>query len=230
MASTDAERHSPDERSPLLPPHSPSAPARPRWSPATISYLFLLIIIAGVAADGISAPALTRIYEAIYCRQYFAEHDPSLIGRDNVPEKFCKIPAVQGKVAMLKAWQTFFDAIGSLSLAIPWGWYADSRGRKPVILLTTWSLFARAVWIQIVCFCWKALPLKLVWLSAIHSISGGAPVFSAIAYVIVADVTPQQERQVILGYRLSVELTGAERPSSSDLALRSFSQPSFRRQ
>lgn len=113
MASTNAERHSPDERSPLLPPHSPSAPARTRWSPATISYLFLLIIIAGVAADGISAPALTRIYETIYCRQYFAEHDPSLIGRDNVPEKFCKIPAVQGKVAMLKAWQTFFDAIGS---------------------------------------------------------------------------------------------------------------------
>ena len=27
--------------------------------------------------------------------------------------EFCKIPAVQGKVAMLKAWQTFFDAIGS---------------------------------------------------------------------------------------------------------------------
>ncbi|KAL1647328.1 hypothetical protein SLS58_002656 [Diplodia intermedia] len=110
-----------NEQSPLLPQHpapsaSKAAQGRSKWSPAAISYLFLLVIIAGVAGDAVSTPALTRIYESIYCRQYFAEHDPSLIGRDggdNVPEKLCKIAEVQGQVAMLKAWQTFFDAIGS---------------------------------------------------------------------------------------------------------------------
>ncbi|OJD35970.1 mfs transporter [Diplodia corticola] len=189
--------HGLDEQSPLLPRHPAPSTPKAKWSPAAISYLFLLVIVVGVAADAVSTPALTRIYESIYCRRYFAEHDPSLIGRDgrdSVPEELCKVPKVQGEVAMLKAWQTFFDAVGGISFAIPWGWYADSRGRKPVLLLTTYSLLARAIWIQIVCLCWKTLSLRLVWLSAIHSVSGGAPVFSALAYVVIADVTPQQER------------------------------------
>lgn len=108
-----------DERSPLLPATAPSPSLeqhRRKWSPAAISYLFLLVIIAGVTADNVSLPAFTRIYESIYCRQYYAEHDPSLIGRDGgdgVPEEFCKISQVQGEVAMLRAWQTFFDSVGS---------------------------------------------------------------------------------------------------------------------
>ncbi|KAL1617925.1 hypothetical protein SLS56_010765 [Neofusicoccum ribis] len=126
---------------------------RRKWSPAAISYLFLLVIIAGVTAENVSLPAFTRIYESIYCRQYYAEHDPSLIGRDGgdgVPEEFCKISQVQGEVAMLRAWQTFFDSVGTISLAVPWGYYADVRGRKPVLVMVTASLLARAVWMQVV--------------------------------------------------------------------------------
>lgn len=165
-----------NEHSPLLapPPSSCNSAAstteqrRNKWSPKAISYLFLMVIVAVVTAESISLPALTRIYESIYCRQYYAKHDPSLIGRDGVPEKYCKVSRVQGDVAMLKAWQTFFDATGSssstsmcslqhadslagLSLAVPWGYYADTRGRKPILLLVSISLLARSIWIQVVC-------------------------------------------------------------------------------
>lgn len=176
---------------------SASERTRRRWSPAAISYLFLLVIIAGTTADGISSPALTRIYESIYCRQYYADNDPSMIGRDGddgVPEEFCKIGHVQGEVAMLKAWQTFFEAIGSILLAIPWGYFADVYGRKPVLMSVTYALLARAIWIQVVCYFWKTLPIKLVWLTGLYSITGGASVFSALAFTIVADVMPQEKR------------------------------------
>ncbi|EKG21779.1 Major facilitator superfamily domain general substrate transporter [Macrophomina phaseolina MS6] len=175
--SNGAASRRPDELSPLLPqPSISTSPvraevgrARRRWSPAAISYLFLILIVAGNTADGISSPALTRIYESIYCRQYYEQHDQSMIGRDggdDVPEELCKIRKVQGEVAMLKAWQTFFEAIGSILLAIPWGYFADV-----------------SLWIQVV-----------FWLSGLYSITGGAPVFAAMAYTVLADVIPQEER------------------------------------
>ncbi|GME49366.1 Major facilitator superfamily domain general substrate transporter [Neofusicoccum parvum] len=203
-----------DERSPLLPATAPSPSLeqhRRKWSPAAISYLFLLVIIAGVTADNVSLPAFTRIYESIYCRQYYAEHDPSLIGRDGgdgVPEEFCKISQVQGEVAMLRAWQTFFDSVGTISLAVPWGYYADVRGRKPVLVMVTASLLARAVWMQVVCYFWRVFPIRTIWLAGLHSITGGSPMFAALAFVVVADVMPQEERHVALTWPVTNAAVG----------------------
>lgn len=65
------------------------------------------------------APALTRVFESIYCRQYYETHDPSKIGGDGrggVEEGLCKNSTVQGQVAMLKGWQRTLDAVGSESI------------------------------------------------------------------------------------------------------------------
>lgn len=64
-------------------------------------------------------PAQTRVFETIYCKQYYEKHNTSLIGSDGadgVDEKWCKVSAVQGKVSMLKGWQLTFDSIGSKSI------------------------------------------------------------------------------------------------------------------
>ncbi len=61
-------------------------------------------------------PAQTRVFETIYCKQYYEKHNTSSIdsdGANGIDEKWCKNSAVQGKVSMLKGWQLTFDSIGS---------------------------------------------------------------------------------------------------------------------
>ncbi|KAK8165607.1 major facilitator superfamily domain-containing protein [Phyllosticta citrichinensis] len=206
-----------DEVSPLLSRSaSPSSTAssssatrqgrrRRRWSGAAVCHLLVLVVVCLEFADVVASPALTRIYEAVYCRQYYAGrggnvgdvdgqggHDFGAVG--GIPEEYCKVPQVQGEVALLKAWQVFFDAAGSLPFAIPWGYFADSYGRKPMLLILVTTFFAKSVWIQIVCYCWRTLPIRLVWLGGIHSVFGGGAVAGAVLYTSVADVTDQDER------------------------------------
>lgn len=114
--------HVPDEATPLL--RSPTELEQPdritprpkKASPlfiATIAILWVLIIEFG---DELISPAQTRVFESIYCQLYYRDHDPSLIGSDGhggVAEKWCKIPVVQGQVAMLKGWQNTLNGIGS---------------------------------------------------------------------------------------------------------------------
>jgi hypothetical protein len=76
----------------------------------------LLYIITLTGGDELIQPAQTRVFESIYCRAYYAEHDPSLIGTDGgdgVAEKYCKGAVVQGEVAMLKGWAVALDGVGS---------------------------------------------------------------------------------------------------------------------
>jgi hypothetical protein len=53
---------------------------------------------------------MTRIMEAITCRQYFLVADPTKIGADGqVPEAMCKIGEVQAELAAVKGYHMFFD-------------------------------------------------------------------------------------------------------------------------
>lgn len=164
------------ETSPLLSPsaapvHSETqssqfTPKKP--SRARIIILLLLYLVFLDLGYELIVPAQTRVFEQVYCRLYYEEHDPSLIGsdgKDGVDEKWCKVDVVQGEVAMLKAWQIALDSVGSefpllshlftlfppepdrlvsvLVFSVPWAYAADSYGRKPVILLLTLALFVK---------------------------------------------------------------------------------------
>ncbi|KAK7525025.1 major facilitator superfamily domain-containing protein [Phyllosticta citriasiana] len=222
--SSSTDKTVDDETSPLLSPSPSPSPSssssffstststrpdhhdhhRRRWRPTAICHLLLLVVVCHESADVVAGPALTRIYEAVYCRQYYARRGG--IGGDGgggvggvggiagVPEEYCKVPQVQGEVALLKAWQVFFDAAGSLPFAIPWSYFADSYGRKPMLLIVVAAFFAKSVWIQVVCYCWRTLPIRLVWLGGLHSIFGGGAVAGAVLYTSIADVTDQDER------------------------------------
>ncbi|KAK8200419.1 major facilitator superfamily domain-containing protein [Phyllosticta capitalensis] len=225
-SSSDAN----DETSPLLPRRSASPSThtrkddishhrnRRRWSSASICLLLLIIIVCLEFADTVPRPALTRIYEAVYCRQYYLEHGFPGDGKEggavggrfggwagfgdgklalSIPEKYCKVPQVQGEVALLKAWQVAFDAAGSLLFAIPWGYFADSYGRRPMLLIIVAAFVAKSLWIQVVCYCWKTMPIRLVWLGSLQSLFGGGAVAGAVLYTSIADVTDQDERVTI---------------------------------
>ncbi|KAL9012459.1 MAG: hypothetical protein Q9173_002775 [Seirophora scorigena] len=181
---------------PIRPVDSQAEPAEvshKRPSQLWILTLLLLYVFFLDLGYEIIVPAQTRVFEAIYCKKYYKKHDASLIGsdgRDGIAEKWCKVGVIQGEVAMLKGWQITFDSIGSETLnvpngsidfltrlmslstvlifSIPWGYVADSYGRKPVILLL------------------------------IHTALGGSvTVATALIYTTISDVTPEDKRATI---------------------------------
>lgn len=124
QARMASDNISPSESSHLLSSsagavHSETQPShfqRRKPSRTLIIVLILLYLVFLDLGYELIVPAQTRIFEKIYCRLYYEEHDPSLIGSDGkggVDERWCKVTEVQGEVAMLKGWQLTFDSIGS---------------------------------------------------------------------------------------------------------------------
>jgi len=66
-------------------------------------------------------PPLTRVYESIYCYEYWEQQDPSklLASRESVApgavggveERFCKVPSVQASVALLQGNLSLFNGM-----------------------------------------------------------------------------------------------------------------------
>ncbi|KAK8925396.1 hypothetical protein H634G_07583 [Metarhizium anisopliae BRIP 53293] len=87
------------ETSPLLSPvkshqDEPTRIKREKARPAVIVLLLLLYTIFLDLGFYLMEPAQTRIFERIYCREYYEKRDPSLIGSDGrggVDEKWCKV-------------------------------------------------------------------------------------------------------------------------------------------
>ncbi|KAF4551961.1 Efflux pump-like protein 8 [Elsinoe fawcettii] len=176
--------------------------------PRTIIALILLVVMIFTLGDTIQDTPQKRIFESIYCYQYWEEHDPTklLLSRADigpgaiggVEEKWCKVATIQSQVASLRGWQIFFDGIPALLVAIPFGILADRIGRKPIVWLGIFSFLLRTTWMQFICWFWQAFPLKLIWLSSLHGlISGSSPVVSAIAITIVSDVTDDSTRSLV---------------------------------
>ncbi|KAL9095542.1 MAG: hypothetical protein Q9163_006508, partial [Psora crenata] len=89
------------EYAPLLSPSiravyshtEPTETSSEKPSQLLIITLILLYVVSLDLGYELILPAQTRVFEAIYCRQYYEKHDPSLIrsdGRDEVDEKWCK--------------------------------------------------------------------------------------------------------------------------------------------
>lgn len=102
-------------------------------------YVVLLCIVLAVISDvgeSLYAAPRVRLFESVACTRYYLRHDPSLVDRaGSVPERLCKIDPVQDKVASVVGWQYFFDAIPAILLPIPYGYVADLRGRKWILVL-----------------------------------------------------------------------------------------------
>lgn len=95
-----------------------------QMSSRTILIIMGVLIMISQAGDQFSEAPLTRIYESIYCYQYWEREDPtkilvprSIVGPGalgGVEERWCKVAEVQGKLAMLKGTQQFLDCIPSM--------------------------------------------------------------------------------------------------------------------
>lgn len=112
---------------------------------------FALVAIIDMGAFLAEAPR-TRVYEANICLSHYQLNNPSVIGVDGtIPEKLCKVDAVQQKMAMIFGWQEMFDAIPSIFLAIPFGVLADKIGRKWIFTASLMGLQLNSAWVLAIC-------------------------------------------------------------------------------
>lgn len=146
-----------------------------------------------------TAPQMA-VYEEIICRNYQAtlhgEGNDTLIPPEANP---CKSEAVQGELALVIGYQNTFDVVPGLILSLPYGVMSDRWGRRPILYLGILGILLAEIWVRIVCLWSTAIPLRMVWLSAVFKIIGGGDqVLTAIAMVIVADVFTEDERATAL--------------------------------
>ncbi|KAK2026626.1 putative MFS transporter [Colletotrichum zoysiae] len=164
------------------------------WRPIVMVAMMLFIDGLGY---GMSLAPQTQLFENIVCRQYYKVNSAGLVGRPS--EEMCKDPAVQDVVAELFGWQTFFDGIPGLVLAIWFGVLADKQGRRRVLFLSLVGQVLGACWVLFI--CWAELPLKLIWLSsAFLVIGGGSTVTGAVSMMIITDASPEKYRSNIFFY------------------------------
>ncbi|EFE30957.1 uncharacterized protein ARB_02151 [Trichophyton benhamiae CBS 112371] len=183
----------------------------------TIVKLYLVTCLTSIAFQCL-APAQTRIYEAIYCCQYYASRELSC-EHAALPEYRCKLPSIQRELSSLKGWQEFFDSIPCILLTIPLGLWADNHGRKRLFVLTITLLAVQQIWITMVSLFSRTLPLQLIWAGAAFNLfSGGRTVAEMLVsqrkrlrqvanliYIhcfmadqcIITDITPREELSTV---------------------------------
>ncbi|KAF3811975.1 Efflux pump ustT [Colletotrichum gloeosporioides] len=164
------------------------------WRPVVVVAMMLFIDGLGYC---MSIAPQTRLFEDIVCRQYYKVDSNTPGGGPS--EEMCKDPAVQDVVAELFGWQTFFDGIPGLILAMWFGVLADKQGRRRVFFLSVVGQVLGACWVLFI--SWLELPLKLVWLSSFFLvIGGGSTVTGAVAMMIITDASPEKYRSNIFFY------------------------------
>lgn len=83
--------------------------------------LFAMILTVEMGMAMAIGP-ITRISEAIACREYYAQNDPAKIAADGmVKEEFCKVKDVQNELAAVKGYMEFFDGLLSILSPFPFG-------------------------------------------------------------------------------------------------------------
>lgn len=95
----------------------PRTPTRARPPRAVVGSLLALLLLVNLAASLYQLP-LNRVVERRLCREYYAEHDPSQIGRDGeISEDLCKVDEVQKGLAWIQGVMDTAWIVGGESMA-----------------------------------------------------------------------------------------------------------------
>ncbi|KAL6235308.1 hypothetical protein BDW75DRAFT_143516 [Aspergillus navahoensis] len=178
----------------------------------TLLAMVLAVEVGFVMAGG----PMTRIYESIACREYFAQVDPAKIGSDRqVPEELCKLKEVQSEIAAVTGYMEFFQGVLSVILAAPYGLLADRYGRKKTLCLGIPGFILNCVIMFVVMWFDDVFPLRATWASCLTFVFGGGPVVTiAVIFTMMADVTTEEERAVMF-FRFGVASMAADFVSSA---------------
>ncbi|KAJ5158044.1 Major facilitator superfamily domain general substrate transporter, partial [Penicillium coprophilum] len=167
--------------------------------------LLILVCISVVAADFGNylgyAPHI-EILESIICRQAGSGNS---FGIDDK----CKSPLVQGELALINGWKDTFDQVPGILLALPYGFAADSIGRKPIMVFSLVGLLLEEIAMRLIFFFNSVLPLRVIWATPIFQIIGGGPqIATAMAYAMVTDIVPSHQRASVFFILSAATLLG----------------------
>jgi MFS family permease len=180
-----------------------------------IPYLPALLLLLSELAELLLVSPRIRLLEAAICRIHY--HVPS------VPEDQCKIPEVQARLAHIRGWQVFFEALPVMILAVPWGALADSVGKKRVLALNFLGCAAHIIWFAVVCNPASTMAVEWVWASALAFVLGGGPRTAGVLILaLVNDVSPGEERYEESNWLLCCGETLTSPPGARDSITRTL--------
>ncbi|RFU28106.1 hypothetical protein B7463_g8215, partial [Scytalidium lignicola] len=201
---SEVDRDVPNAETPLLrgytePREKPASSAPVHRHYAWTIALSLCAVFLIEIGDSMQKAPMTRAFEDILCRKYYESATPTGTHITlPIPEEDCKIPIVQGQLAMLKGWDAAFACIPGLLLAFPYGYIADRYERKIVLVLSLVGVTLGVVWLQLIVRLDTALDVRWLWAGNVFlCIGGGSVVFNATIYAMFADVTPENRRAAV---------------------------------
>jgi MFS family permease len=107
----------------------------------------------------------------------------------------CKSPQVQGELALINGWKDTFDQLPGILLALPYGFAADRIGRKPILALSLTGLILEETAMRLIFLFHSVLPQRMIWATPAFQIIGGGPqIATAMAYAMVTDLVPSNQR------------------------------------
>ncbi|KAI1394827.1 major facilitator superfamily transporter [Hypoxylon fuscum] len=162
---------------------------RPRPKLAIVALLVLLLLV-NLAGSLYQLP-LNRVVERRFCREYYSEHDPSVIDSDgNIDEKLCKkVDAVQQRLAWVMGTMETLWIVGDFVMTIPLGFVTEKYGRRVGLWLNIVPRLFMLAWTVVVGYFEESLPLKAIVAGPSLSILGGDCVFNSIVYALAASLT-----------------------------------------
>lgn len=131
----------------------PDVEPKDRINIKAVALTFLYVFVSDIGYF-VSITPMTRVFEDITCRRYFQESSQTLFlnGTNGRPDEAqCKIPEVQGPVAELFGYQTFFDSLVGIALGLYFGALADRVGRRPIFIIGTVGAFLSSCWTLYIC-------------------------------------------------------------------------------
>ncbi|KAH6849647.1 major facilitator superfamily domain-containing protein [Chaetomium sp. MPI-CAGE-AT-0009] len=160
-----------------------------------IPLLAALVFLLGLS-DNVTAAARIRVLEFAVCFEYFAPREPGTPGLAGpIQEGECKIPAVQQQLATLRAWLGALEALPTLLVGLPLGYYADKVGRRPVLIWSTIGILLNLGSMAAICYFRQLFPANDVLASPIFLLFGGGKfVFLAMIMSMTIDISPENER------------------------------------
>ncbi|KAA8913859.1 major facilitator superfamily domain-containing protein [Sphaerosporella brunnea] len=164
-----------------------------------IPYLPALLLLLSELAELLLVSPRIRLLEAAICRTHYQ--------LPSVPEDQCKIPEVQARLAHIRGWQVFFEALPVMTLAVLWGALADRVGRKRVLALNFLGCAVHIAWFALVCNPASTMAVEWVWASALAFVLGGGPRTAGVLILaLVNDVSSSEERSERFYYTYSAFL------------------------
>lgn len=195
--SSDASsHHANDEETPLIrqSTRSSDSDSTTKYDDNFWTYVKLYTLLLFVAGSYmIIAPARIRIFEQIYCDEYYRNHPTiQLPYHGPIPEEMCKVTEVQKQVSSLRGWYEFYDSLPTLVMAIPFGILSDIFGRRLLLINNLINLTLGQIFISLVTLFPDVVPIRAIWFQALFNFIGGGDVVAEMLFMcIITDITPQ---------------------------------------